>query len=108
MKIVPLNRLLIQPTVQRQWIDQHQTLEFQIDSPLQRRFQQLWTCFQECSQPMAQFMVSDQSAWFNLSEEDHLFALLVGADHLNNRYPHFSIHYLQPNLLWSIAPDERT
>ncbi len=104
MKIVPLNRLLIQPTVQCKWIEQHKTIEFLLDENMQRLFASVWQAYLAFScQELVLFLDSDVGRSYELHNHDILFALLAGADFIYHKYPQFQIAFQQPNLTWSIA-----
>jgi len=103
VRIVPLNRLLNQPTVQLKWIEQHKQIEFVLDKGVQLAFEQVWKLFQEShAASLFEFLNSEDLEQFCLVEDDHLFALLTGADYIINRYPDFSYELNQPNLVWAI------
>ena len=118
MKIVPLNRLLIQPTVQCKWIEQHKTIEFVLDEATQRSFEMCWQAYteftinaeivlstDESETPTASiisFLNSAVGRRFELHNDDVIFALLAGADFIQKKYPQFTIQCGRPNLKWSI------
>ena len=109
MRLVPANRLLIQPTVQRQWLEQHQTIELQLSEAAQRSFQTLWTQFlhSAAANPFA-FINCAAAQPYCLHEDDLNFALLVGAAHIRERYPQFTMRFFQPALVWSIVAPATT
>ncbi len=103
MKYVPENRLLIQPTVQLKWIEQHQSIEFKLPEELQRSFDEIWCAY--CAgghENIASFLADSKSHHFELHQHDALFALLTGADYISNLYDSFQCKVLAPNLVWSI------
>lgn len=103
MRMVPPNRLLLQPTIQKQWLEQYGEIEFQLAEPTQIQFQQIWNRFQESHfKTLAEFVASMQAKDLDLHEQDELFSLLVGAAFIQQHYANFSQRFLQPNLVWSI------
>lgn len=100
MKYVPLNRLLIQPTVQMKWLEQNGSIEFLIEAALQDEFLALRSAMGELRFP--EFVRSPLSEAYDLHEKDHLFALLMGVDYIQKKYPNLSVKAHQPNLVWSI------
>lgn len=103
MRVVPGDRLLIQPTVQLSWIRQHGELEFQVPAELQAQFRVLWQRYQATALPTVGDFVKDAQAQpFLLHENDQLFALLVGADYITSHLGPVDILTGQPNLLWRL------
>ena len=103
MRVVPLNRLLIQPTVQLSWIEQHRRIEFVLDAALQALFNRLWSLYQaDSAVTVPAFLTSASAQPFNLVDDDRLFALLVGADYIQKKYPQFRVELGQANLVWAI------
>lgn len=100
MQRVPLDRLLIQPTVQLKWIEQHREIEFLISTRLQNEFSELWSKLGTAR--FADFVQSEHATEYQLHNRDHLFALLTGADYIRALHPSFAIKAHQPNLLWTI------
>ncbi len=103
MKNVPLNRLLIQPTVQLKWIEQHREIELMLTADLQLRFDRLWKCYKNSQfGHIHAFLNSDLACQLNLVEDDELFALVVGADYIASHHNSFGYVINQPNLVWRI------
>jgi hypothetical protein len=100
MQKVPVNRLLIQPTVQLKWLEQHKRIEFLVSARLQSEF--LWLWRKMGSQRFSEFVVQKETEAYELYNNDHLFALLTGADYIRALYPSFAVECHQPNLVWSI------
>lgn len=108
MKIVPINRLLLQPTIQQQWLDQNGEIEFELAEGIQKTYQQAWQLFQTGGfQTLAQFVSSEEALAFELHERDEVISLLVGADHMAQRYENFHQKFFQPNLVWSNGEEVR-
>lgn len=103
MKNVPLDRLLIQPTVQLSWIEQHRELFFQYDEDLLAEFFELWTEYKtsQCFN-IADYLNSANGRRRELHEDDHLFALLVGADYISTRHPTFTAEKQNALMCWQI------
>jgi hypothetical protein len=100
---VPLNRLLIQPTVQLSWLTQHRCIEFVLDAHLQGQFQSLWSLYRDDSPAqLPEFLSRPAVQAFNLVNHDRLFALLVGADYIQRQHESFSVDFGQANLVWSL------
>ena len=109
MRIVPANRLLIQPTVQCKWIEQHNTIEFILDDVVQQRFQACWAgyCERNWQKPgeeatLANFLSSKIGRSFECHNDDAVFSLMAGADFIQHKYSSFHLKFQQPNLVWSI------
>ena len=100
MQRVPLNRLLNQPTVQLKWLEQHQSLEFDIPASLQQRFLQLWPDVAKIG--LARFVQQPQAQDYQLYNDDLLFALLAGADYILARQPSFTAQLSDSYLIWTI------
>ena len=103
MKIVPENRLLIQPTVQMHWIEQHGSIEFMISETDQELFDAVWQLYQSSGvRSLVDFLMLEQARPLELQENDQLFALLCGADFIRNHYPSFKYQIGPKNLVWTI------
>jgi hypothetical protein len=102
MKIVPVNRLLLQPTVQLKWIEQHDEIEFEISEEDQLRFKDVWQAFKTSQATLPEFLNDPIYFEFNLHEDDTLISLLTGADYISQKYPEFQLSFLKPNLVWSV------
>ena len=101
--MVPLTRLLIQPTGQLSWIEQHRGIEFVLDAALQAQFNQLWSLYQtDSAGTVPAFLKTAVAQPFNLVDDDRLFALLVGADYIQQKHPQFRVELGQANLIWVI------
>ncbi|WP_196158064.1 hypothetical protein [Reinekea sp. G2M2-21] len=107
MRVVPENRLLIQPTVQRKWILQHRTIEFVLPLSVQQTYWQIWQQYQDTGYPsLHDYLNSDAASALALHECDQIFALMVGADAMRREFAVFWQSLNRPNLVWSI--DERS
>lgn len=103
MRVVPETRILIQPTVQLKWIEQHRSIEFQLNAQQQNDFKKIWLMYEQSGQrSVAQFLNSSVGFSQALFEEDLNFSLLIGADHIHQRYETFQMRFHQPELIWSI------
>lgn len=100
MRVVPANRLLIQPTVQLKWFQQHGELEFVLEDALQLRFLQAWTEFQASHNSLISFLNDPANLHYRFYEDDHLFALITGADFIASHAGPLDIRIHQPNLTW--------
>jgi hypothetical protein len=103
MKIVPINRLLLQPTVQLKWIEQHGEIEFIQPKSILETYQLVWAAYIQ-SQPthVVDFLDSKLGRDFQLHEQDEVFSLLVGADYIRKKHPCFHQNFSKPNLIWTI------
>jgi len=103
VRVVPLNRLLIQPTVQLSWLERHRRIEFVLDTHLQAEFYRLWALYRaDGPGDLPEFLSRPALQPFNLVHHDRLFALLVGADYILRQYETFSVDFGQANLVWTI------
>jgi hypothetical protein len=103
LRQVPLNRLLIQPTVQLSWIEQHRELDFEVSYELRIDFFDVWHQYSESeAQSIDAFLLTDVGRVWELHERDHLFALLVGADYIRSRHASFQATEQGPFLRWAI------
>jgi len=103
VRVVPRNRLLIQPPVQLSWLEQHRRIEFVLDEPVKRQFQRLWSLYQDDKPAdMPAFLSRPAVQAFNLVNHDQLFALLVGADYIQRQYGTFAVDSGHANLAWAI------
>jgi hypothetical protein len=106
MRIVPENRLLLQPTIQLKWIEQHGEIEFVQPKPVLRTFEQVWTTFaQGALGSIPEFLATNEGRSFYLHENDRVFSLLVGADFILKKHPCFCQDFSKTNLIWSIKND---
>ncbi|EAR09082.1 hypothetical protein [Reinekea blandensis] len=104
MRVVPANRLLIQPTVQLSWIRQHGDLEFVVAKDVQDRFLRAWTRYRASDHPsLAAFLADDQTLELALHEDDAVFALLTGADTIESALGPLRMATHQPNLTWTLT-----
>ncbi len=103
MRVVPENRLLIQPTVQRKWLLQHRTIEFVLPMSVQQTYWQIWQAYQDSGYPsLHDYLNSDVASELALHECDQIFALMVGADAMHQEFAVFRQSLNRPNLVWSI------
>lgn len=103
MRQVPENRLLLQPTLQAQWLEQHRLLEFILPAALQSQFASLWQSYQSagcCS--LVAYLNTEAALCLELYDKDKLFALLVGTDFVSRRFFNFSFTIHQPALVWRL------
>lgn len=103
MRLVPMNRLLIQPTVQLKWLEQHGSIEFILEEGVLERFEKLWELLRQTKTPFNDFLISDDATEWSLHDDDSVFALLTGADYISNRYPSFTAECYDGRLFWSIT-----
>lgn len=103
MRIVPIGRVLIQPTVQLGWLKQHGQIEFALDTAVQQQFMRIWTDYRKAGRSsLVTFLNHPETDGYQLYENDVLFALLTGADYISNIHPDLCIRACQPNLIWTL------
>lgn len=103
MRIVPENRLLIQPTVQLKWIEQHGAIEFQLSETDQAEFLARWAHFTKSDlSSLHDYLNTDEVVGADLFENDKLFALLTGADFIRQKYEQFQCGVENSRLVWRI------
>ncbi|WP_108124663.1 hypothetical protein [Saccharospirillum mangrovi] len=73
MRRVPQNRLMVQPTVHRDWFQRAGALCFELDDATADDFAQLWQAFENEGRPAP----TDFLNRYPLSENDALFALFA-------------------------------
>ena len=104
MRVVPADRLLIQPTVQLSWIRQHGNLEFVVSADVQDRFLQAWSRYRASGHlTLVAFLADDQTLDLALHEDDAVFALLTGADAIESALGPLRMATHQPNLTWTLT-----
>lgn len=103
MRVVPANRVLIQPTIQYRWLEQHKTIEFSIDAELMTTFLRLWQFYleQHCPAPVHFFNLLIEQG-YELYDQDALFSLLSGAIYAHQQEAPFSVGRFEHRLTWSI------
>lgn len=107
MRLVPENRILIQPSVQLQWLEQNRTIEFVLTETQQKKFQEIWKIYQQShTTSLVDFLNSDTALALELFDDDLNFSLLTGADYIGQRHANFTQQFFQPELVWSLSPKE--
>jgi hypothetical protein len=103
MRIVPTNRLLLQPTIQLKWIEQHGEIEFIQPKSILDTYHLVWSAFALSRfSHVVDFLTSELAKEYQLHEQDEVFSLLVGADYIQKKHPCFNQDFTKPNLIWSI------
>lgn len=103
MQFVPQTKLLIQPRVQLSWIEQHGWIQFQLEEALISRFQHCWQLMTSDGVFFKDYIRQPHSTEWQLEEDDSLFALLIGADWIKQKYPSFEIDTNASRLTWRIS-----
>lgn len=96
MRIVPLDKLLLQPRVHLQWIRKAGALGFEVGSKLAERFVVLWQQYEREGFPSPPDFLDRHP----LTEQDRLFALFAGAVYLHRHLPEFQVRLEGGRVVW--------
>ncbi|MFQ3231680.1 hypothetical protein [Reinekea sp.] len=103
MQKVPIDKILIQPTVQYRWLEQNGSIEFSLPTEVLEKIASLWQLYLEAlpTNP-SDFLQTSNVASFELFNDDLLFALFTGASYALTRTEAFQLTIKDTQMLWSI------
>lgn len=96
MRIVPLNKLLLQPRVHLQWMRQDNLLRFVVGEDLAHHFDGLWRAYVGAGYPPPTAFLEQHP----LTEDDHLFALFAGAVFAREHLPDLAVEIEDNAVVW--------
>lgn len=103
MQKVPIDKILIQPTVQYRWLEQNGMIEFSLEEAVLIEFNRLWQLYCECLPiPVTEFLTLTKVEPFNLTNHDLLFALFTGASYALAQTSSFRLNIDHTRMTWLI------
>lgn len=104
MQKVPIDKILIQPTVQYRWLEQNGTIEFSLPTTLLVQFADLWQLYLDASPVKpSEFLQADNIETFDLVNNDLLFALFTGASYALTQTESFRLNIKAAQMTWTIS-----
>jgi hypothetical protein len=104
MQNVPLSKILIQPTVQWRWLEQHGILKFSVPKELLSQFDSLWQHYLSARPvELPMFLAQTRVSCFDLVNDDLLFALFTGASYALAQDDSFELKIFNTEMIWQIA-----
>ncbi|MBU2862270.1 hypothetical protein KO489_00285 [Reinekea forsetii] len=104
MQQVPIDKILVQPTVQYRWLAQHGWIEFNLPEQLLSSFTKVWQLYRSKNpDSVCEFLNDTEITPFYLQENDVLFSLFTGAQYALSQNSQFQIDINGCKMYWRIT-----